>query len=122
MLERYEVQGIHAAIDDKLKAHVDKKLGGLDRYIARANREGAHMEVHLKETGKKGNARSRCEVTLHLPHQNIIIKENAVNLYAAVDIVETKLKQQLQKYKELHGSGKQRRHMFARFRRKTGRH
>ena len=76
------------------------------------------MEVHLKETGKRGNLQSRCEVTLHLPHQNIIIKESAVNLYAAVDIVEAKLKQQLQKYKELHASGKQRRHMFARFRRR----
>ncbi|HEX5744185.1 MAG TPA: ribosome-associated translation inhibitor RaiA [Candidatus Saccharimonadales bacterium] len=118
MFERYEVQGIHTAIDDRLRAHIDRKLGGLDRYIARQNRDAAHLEVHLKETGKKGNAQSRCEVTLHLPHQNIIIKESAVNLYAAVDIVEAKLKQQLQKYKELHGSGKQRRHMFNRFRRR----
>lgn len=118
MLGRYEVQGVHTAIDDKLRAHVDRKIGSLDRYIAPQNRDSAHMEVHLKETGKKGNLQSRCEVSLHLPHQNIIVKENAVNLYAAVDIVEAKLKQQLQKYKELHGSGKARRHMFARFRRR----
>lgn len=120
MLKNFEVQGIHIVVDDRLRAHIDKKLGGLDRYIARQNRDAAHMQVHLKETGKKGNAQSRCDVSLHLPHQDIIIKESAVNLYAAVDIVEAKLKQQLQKYKELHGSGKQRRHMFNRLRRRTG--
>ncbi len=120
MLKRFEIQGVHTVIDDKLRAHVNKKIGSLDRYIARQNRDSAHMEVHLKESPKKGNDQCRCEVTLHLPHQTIVIKESAVNMYAAVDIVEAKLKQQLQKYKDLHGNGKTRRHMFARFRRKSG--
>lgn len=118
MFQRFEIQGVHTVVDDKLRTHVDKKLGRLDRYVARHNRDSAHMEVHLKETGKRGNDQCRCEVTLHLPHQTIVVKENAVNMYAAVDIVEAKLKQQLQKYKDLHGSGKTHRHMFARFRRR----
>ncbi len=120
MLERFEVQGVHTEVDDRLRNHVNRKIGGLDRYIARQNRESAHMEVHLKDTGKKGNGQCRCEVTLHLPHQTIVVKESAVNMYAAVDIVEAKLKQQLQKYKDLHGSGKARRHLFGRFRRRNG--
>lgn len=119
MLKKFEIQGVHTVIDDRLRAHVNKKIGGLDRYIGRQNRDSAHMEVHLKETGKKGNGQCRCEVTLHLPHETIIVKESAVNLYAAVDIVEAKLKQQLQKYKDTHGNGKNRRHLFARFRRKA---
>jgi ribosome-associated translation inhibitor RaiA len=57
-------------------------------------------------------------VTLHLPHQSIIIKERALNMFAAVDIAEVKLKQQLQKYKDLHGSGKFHRHLFGRFNRR----
>jgi len=121
MLQRYEVQGVHVQVDQRLRAHVDRKIGSLDRYIARQNRDSAHLEVHLKETGKKGNDQARCEVTLHLPHHTIIVKESAVNLYAAVDIVEAKLKQQLQKYKDLHGNGKTRRHLIGRFRRKTAR-
>ncbi len=119
MLKKFEVQGVHVEVDERLKAHVNKKIGGLDRYIARHNRDSAHMEVHLKETKKKGNDHCRCEVTLHLPHQTIIIKESAVNMYAAVDIVEAKLKQQLQKYKDLHGNGKTQRHLIGRFRRKN---
>lgn len=121
MLKKFEIQGVHTVVDEKLRAHVTKKIGGLDRYISRHNRDVAHMEIHLKETKKKGNDHCRCEATLHLPHQTIVVKESAVNMYAAVDIVEAKLKQQLQKYKDLHGNGKTRRHLIGRFRRRAGR-
>lgn len=120
MLKKFEIQGVHTVVDERLRAHVTRKIGGLDRYIARQNRDSAHLEVHLKEAKKKGNDQCRCEVTLHLPHQTIVVKESAVNMYAAVDIVEAKLKQQLQKYKDLHGNGKTRRHLMARLRRKNG--
>src|SRR3954469_25969950 len=118
MLQKFEIQGIHTTVDKKLKAYVTKKIGGLDRYISRHSRESAHGEVHLKETTAKHD-NCRCEVTMHLPHQTIVIKENALNMYAAVDIVEAKLKQQLQKYKDLHGSGKFHRHLFGRWHRKS---
>jgi ribosomal subunit interface protein len=99
---------------------VTRKIGGLDRYISRHSRESAHIEVHLKETkANKKNDHCRCEVTFYLPHQTIIVKESALNMYAAVDIVEAKLKQQLQKYKDLHGNGKTHRHLFARLRRRA---
>ena len=119
MIQKFEIQAVHTLADEKLKAYVRRKLGRLDRYISRQNRVSAHLEVHLKETAQKGSDRYRCEVTLHLPHQNIVVKENAINMYAAVDIVEAKLKQQLQKYKERHASGKMHRRLFARFRRRT---
>ena len=119
MLQKFEIRGVHADVDKKLRAYVTKKIGGLDHYISRHSRASAHAEVHLKEANTKGSDHGRCEVTLRLPHQTIVVKESAANMYAAVDIVEVKLKQQLQKYKELHGSGKLHRHLFARLRRKN---
>ncbi|HEY5152605.1 MAG TPA: ribosome-associated translation inhibitor RaiA [Candidatus Saccharimonadales bacterium] len=119
MIQKFEIQGVHTLVDDKLRAYVTKKIGGLDRYISRHSRASAHIEVHLKETKSKSNDHCRCEVTLYMPHQTIIVKESALNMYAAVDIVETKLKQQLQKYKDRHGNGKNQRHLFARFRRRA---
>lgn len=116
MLKKFEVQGTHS--NQKLKTYVDKKIGGLDRYISRHSRESAHAEVHLKESKSKDQNKACIEVTLYLPQQTIIIKEKALNMYAAVDIAETKLKQQLQKYKDMHGNGKTHRHLFARFSRK----
>lgn len=119
MIQKLEIQGVHTTLDDKLRAYVTKKLGGLDKYMSPHSRESAHLKVHLKEHTKKDNAHCTCEVSLHLPHQDIVIKESALNMYAAVDIIEAKLKQHLQKYKEQHGSGKSRRHLFARFNRKN---
>lgn len=119
MLQKFEIQGVHRTVDANLRKYVTKKIGGIDRYLSRHNRESAHAEVHLKEGKTKNNNHCTCEVTMHLPKQTIIIKESALNMYAAVDIVEAKLKQQLQKYKDLHHSGKMHRHLFGRWRQRS---
>jgi putative sigma-54 modulation protein len=118
MIQKFEIQGVHAAVDNELRAHVNKKIGGLDRYISRHSRASAHAEVHLKETKRKGTSdHCRCEVTLYLPHETVIVKESAPTMYAAVDITESRLKLQLKKYKDRHESGKMHRRLIARFRR-----
>ena len=119
MFQKFEIHAVHSTVDDQIKDYVTKKIGGLDRYVSRHSRASAHADVHLKEGKTKNHNRFICEVTLHLPHQTIVIKENALNMFAAVDIAEAKLKQQLQKYKDTHGSGKLHRHLFARFKRKS---
>lgn len=118
MLQRFEISGVHTTVDQALRKYVTKKIGGLDRYVPRHSRKSAHAEVFLKERKAKDNNSCICEVTLHLPQQTIIIKEHALNMYAAVDITEAKLKIQLKKYKDLYASGKARRHLTARFLRK----
>jgi ribosomal subunit interface protein len=114
MIARMELKGVHLTIDDKLRKYVERKLGGLDRLMSRHSRESAHLEVTLKETNVKTGKQCHCNLTLHLPHENIIIKEATVNMYAAVDIAEAKLKMQLKKYKETHEQGKLHRKLFAR--------
>lgn len=116
MFKKFEVRGVHTAVDKRTRAYATKKIGRLDRYLSRHSRESAHADVHLKEVTAKDKNRFACEVTLHLPHQTIVVKEHAINMYAAIDITETKLKQQLQKYKDTHGNGKFHRHLAARFR------
>jgi ribosomal subunit interface protein len=119
MLKKFEIQGIHAKVDETLRNHVNKKIGGLDRYISRHSRESAHVEVFLKESKTKNNNNCTCEVAFYLPHQTIVVKESALTMFAAVDIVEVKLKHQLQIYKDKHGNGRFHRHLMARFRRKV---
>ncbi|HVX24650.1 MAG TPA: ribosome-associated translation inhibitor RaiA [Candidatus Saccharimonadales bacterium] len=117
MLQKFEIHGVHMTVDERLHKYVTKKIGGLDHYLSRHSRDSAHAEVYLKESAKKQIEHATCEVTLRLPHETIVIKEKALNMYAAVDIVEAKLKQQLKKYKDLHGSGKLHRKLMAKFRR-----
>lgn len=118
MLQKFEIQGVHTDVDDALRRYINRKIGSLDRYLSKHSRESAHGEVILRETKSKKNDHCNCEVILHLPHQNIVVKESALNMYAAVDIVEAKLKQQIKKYKDTHGNGKMHRHLMGRLKRR----
>ncbi|HEY1063888.1 MAG TPA: ribosome-associated translation inhibitor RaiA [Candidatus Saccharimonadales bacterium] len=114
MVERMELKGVHLNIDDNLRKYVQRKLGRLDRFMSKRTQQSAHMEVTLKESKVKGGKQCHCDVALHLPNANIVIKESTVNMFAAVDIAEAKLKMQLKKYKDTHEQGKLRRKLFAR--------
>lgn len=101
MIQRFDIQFVHAKPDDNIKKYVDKKLGRLDKYLGRRARESAHAEVILKEAKKASDNRLyTCEVTLHLPQDTINISETSINMYTAVDIAELKLRQQIRKYKQ----------------------
>ena len=41
---------------------------------------------------------------MHLPHEEFATKETTMNIFAAIDIVEAKLKNHLRKYKETHSN------------------
>ncbi|HVV25831.1 MAG TPA: ribosome-associated translation inhibitor RaiA [Candidatus Saccharimonadales bacterium] len=118
MLQRFEIQGVGMTVDESLKRYTNRKIGGLDKYLSKHDRESAHASVTLKERATKKDDHCTCEVVLHLPHQQIIIKESALNMYAAIDIVEAKLKQQIKKYKDKHENGKSRRRLVARWTRR----
>ena len=122
MIQRFDINSVHTTVDDKLEQYLHKKLGTLDKYIPRAGRDSAHAEVWVKEATAQKNEghlnQCTCEVTLHLPHEVINVSESTLNMYAAVDIVEAKLKQQIIKYKQLHTSGGLHRRLAAKFSRK----
>ena len=109
-----EIKGVHLDIDDNLRKYIDRKLGRLDRFMSSHSRESAHLEITLKESKPKGAKQCHCDVVLHLPHDNIIIKESTINMFAAIDIVEAKLKLQLKKYKDTHDRRKLQHRIFAR--------
>jgi len=102
MLEKLVINGVHFSPDDDLHKYVLKKIGKLDQFMTRHVRQSAHGEIKLKETKQKSRNQATCEVILHLPHEVMTTKETTPNMYAAIDIVEAKLKNQLKHYKEKH--------------------
>jgi putative sigma-54 modulation protein len=114
MIQKFELTATHMELDDRLKKYVTKKLAGMDKYLSKQVRPSAHLEVRLKEHSSKGQKQAICDVTLHLPHGTIKIRETTQNIFASIDIVEAKLKQQIRRYKESHTDGKRRRRLFAR--------
>lgn len=116
---RLEISGVHADVSDKLRKYVTTKIGKLDKYMNAHTKASAHAEVMLKEVKSKNKKDCICEVVLHLPKDTIMTKEATLNMYAAVDIVEAKLKNQLKKYKDTHTNPRLHRRLLARFRRST---
>lgn len=96
---KLEITFRHFEPTDDLKKYANKKMQKLSRYLPKHARKTAHAIVVLEDDpGAKPNSYS-CEVTLHIPHEEIIAKEATVNMFAAIDIVEAKVRNQLLKYK-----------------------
>lgn len=117
MIKKLEISGVHTDLTEDLKKYIGKKIGRLDSYMPRQSRSSAHVEVVLKEGNAKDKNRCQCEVVIHLPQETITVKEATINMFAAVDIVEAKLRNQLKKYKETHSPVKLHRRLLAKLRR-----
>jgi putative sigma-54 modulation protein len=118
MVNKLEIEGIHMEVADDVRKYVAKKIGKLDKYMPKHARESVHVTVKLKEVKAKARVEHICEIIVHLPHQNISVSEKTASVYAAIDIVEEKLKTQLHKYKELHAMPKLRHRVLAKFKRR----
>ncbi len=105
MIRRVEISGVHAMVTKDLQKYILKKLNHLERYVPRAARKSTHATVLLKEAKTKNKKSCTAEIVLHLPGENLTATESTINMYAAVDIVQAKLKSQLQKYKVKHEAG-----------------
>ena len=117
MIQKLEITGVHVKVDKKLHDYAEKKIGKLDHYISRKVRDAAHAEIFLKEVMIKKKKECTCEVILRLPKDTIKVQETTMNMFAAIDIVEAKLKNQLKKYKDLHAGPRIHRRLISRLRR-----
>lgn len=123
MINKVDVTGIHADLEPDVAKYAKKKIAKLDSYMPRHARKSAHAEVRLKEIKVKEKKQCSVEAVMHVPGETLTAKETTVNMYAAIDIVEEKLKGQLRKYKDQtaeqrNGRGKIRR-ILAKLSRKT---
>lgn len=119
MIEKIEITGRQADITEDMKKYASRKIGKLDRYVAKHARTSLRAEIKLRENKSKDRKIFTATVLLHMPHEVVEASESTINMFAAIDIVEEKLKYQLRKYKEQHGDAKMRRTLFARFRNKN---
>ena len=102
MITRIDISTVHAEMPKALQRYITKRLSILDKYIPKNARGSVHIDVILKETTIKQRKECTCEAIMFLPGEKITAKEATMNMYAAVDIVQEKLKVQLKKYKEQH--------------------
>jgi ribosomal subunit interface protein len=90
-------------VDEKMKGYVFDKICGLEKYLPRHVRETTQVSVILEDdpSGREDN-RYVCEAVVTVQGSTMVSREGTVNVYAAIDIVEAKLKAQILRYKERH--------------------
>jgi putative sigma-54 modulation protein len=103
MISHIDIAGINIELGDDIKKYIRRKVGKLDKYLPRHARDSVHVDVKLSQAAnqRRGN-KYECEVIVHLPGEQVQVKESTMNMFAVVDIVEQKLKNRLVKYKQTH--------------------
>lgn len=109
---KLQISGRHFETDDKILAYVDKKIGGLDRYMPRSHQPIMGTVVLEFDASNRQDNQYCCEVILNVPGEVMQAKEGTVNMFAAVDIVEQKIKAQVLKYKDKHEPARNKRKMM----------
>jgi ribosomal subunit interface protein len=110
---RADITARNFEADDKVREYLDKKIGNLDRFLPRNAREIARAEVVLShDPNATESSQYTCEVIIGVPGDRIMSKESTINIYAAIDIVEAKLRAQLTKYKAKHTTERRRGRMM----------
>ena len=103
MIKNIAIAGIQTDVSKDLEKYINKKVGKLDRHLRKDQRDSVRADVKLRESiSKKAGKKCTCEVILHISGARLTASESTVNMFAAVDIVEAKLQNQLKKHKERH--------------------
>ncbi len=105
-----QTTGRHYDLDTGILAYVEKKIGRLDKYLPRGVRDGVSGSVVLEQDDSHTqDSRYICEVTLEVKAERMHANEATLNMYAAIDVCEQKLKSQILTYKNKHVPAKNRR-------------
>src|SRR5688572_23042023 len=99
-----KVSGNNFELSKKVVDYVNDKIGQLDKYLPKnAKQAGGRVTLSLDPSGREDN-QFVCEAHIEVPSALLQSKEATINIYAAIDIVEAKLKAQVLKYKDKHSS------------------
>lgn len=99
-MENIDITGVRYSADDQTKKYVIKKIGALQRFLPRHARKTFRAEVVLKEVNRAHGNKYECDIKVLVPGKTLTANDSTVNMLAAIDIVESKLADQMRKYKE----------------------
>lgn len=111
---RLHISSSHFDLSDKVVAYVEQKIGGLDRYLPKNAKNGEGSVLLAADPSGKEDNNFVCEANLKVAGPDLQAREATANIYAAIDIVEAKLKAQAVRYKEKHSPRSQGRRLMSR--------
>jgi putative sigma-54 modulation protein len=122
MSSSIDITGLKYEVETKVSDYAKRKLTKLERFIPRHSRANARFELKLKNRATAKHTTYGAEVFLHIPEKVLSAKvSGADSIYAAIDMVEDKLKRQLRKHKTVSVSHIGNRRLLDRFKRSYAR-
>ncbi|MBF7017635.1 ribosome hibernation-promoting factor, HPF/YfiA family [Staphylococcus durrellii] len=91
---RFEIHGENLTITDAIRNYIEDKIGKLERYFNDVPDATAHVKVKTYT-----NSTSKIEVTIPLKNVSLRAEERNDDLYAGIDLINSKLERQVRKYK-----------------------
>lgn len=117
MIKHIDISGIGYELEEDIKRYARRKIGRLDRFVPRKARPSLRAEVRLRQTNESHGNKYECEVVFHVPDEQLTAHDSTMNMFAAIDIVEEKMKNTLRRYKEKHAAIGKGNSLFRRLRR-----
>ena len=100
MIASIDITGVKYNAGDQIQKYVTKRIARLDRFLPRHARKSVTADVKLKQVNRDHGNKYEAEIILNVPEKRLTAKDSTVNMFAAIDIVEAKLINQLRKYKQ----------------------
>lgn len=100
MIESIDITGVKYDAGDQVQKYVKRKIARLDRYLPRHARKSVTADVKLKQVNRDHGNKYEAEIIINVPDKRLTAKDSTVNMFAAIDIVEAKLLNQIRKYKQ----------------------
>ena len=91
---RFEIHGENLTITDAIRNYIEEKIGKLERYFNNVPNATAHVKVKTYQ-----NLATKIEVTIPLKNVTLRAEERHDDLYAGIDLINSKLERQVRKYK-----------------------
>ena len=91
------IKGKNLEVSDPLREYVQKRLGGLDRYMPTIGEMRVELSV---QRAKSSSDRQVVQVTMRSNNTILRAEERSADMLAAIDAVRDKLRRQIKRYKE----------------------
>ena len=117
MIASIDITGVKYNAGDQVQKYVMRKISKLDKYLPRHARKSVTADVKLKQVNRDHGNKYEAEVIITVPEKKLTAKDSTGNMFAAIDIVEAKLINQMRKYKQASITHLGNRRLMSRFKR-----
>ena len=84
-------------VNERLQAHIEKKVGKLDRYLPELR--AAQLDLVVNKAARNSGDRKVAQITLQVPRTILRAEEHSADFFASVDKAVEKVYRQIERHK-----------------------